>query len=137
MATGTIVYNKDQQQIYPISDGAVIISNASGSKSNVEDDLKKLFKQVSDLSGSSEAVNSIIIKIHYLPANTADESEIKLSSKQWSDTFELPTEENPYIWKRTKFTFRELMNHRELLSMKQQRVMSLLLYRLYILEPRE
>lgn len=137
MATGTIVYNKDQQQIYPISDGTVIISNASGSKSNVEDDLKKLFKQVSDLSGSSEAVNSIIIKIHYLPANTADESEIKLSSKQWSDTFELPTEENPYIWKRTKFTFRELMNHRELLSMKQQRVMSLLLYRLYILEPRE
>lgn len=105
MATGTIVYNKDQQQIYPISDGTVIISNASGSKSNVEDNLKKLFKQVSDLSGSSEAVNNIIIKIHYLPANTADESEIKLSSKQWSDTFELPTEENPYIWKRTKFTF--------------------------------
>lgn len=85
MATGTIVYNKDQQQIYPISDGSVIISNASGSKSNVEEDLKKLFKQVSDLSGSSEAVNNIIIKIHYLPADTA--------------------EENPYIWKRTKFTF--------------------------------
>ena len=105
MATGTIVYNKDQQQIYPISDGSVIISNASGSKSNVEEDLKKLFKQVSDLSGSSEAVNNIIIKIHYLPADTAKESEIKLSSKQWTDTFELPTEENPYIWKRTKFTF--------------------------------
>lgn len=105
MATGTIVYNKDQQQIYPISDGSVIISNASGSKSNVEEDLKKLFKQVSDLSGSSEAVNNIIIKIHYLPADTAEESEIKLSSKQWTDTFELPTEENPYIWKRTKFTF--------------------------------
>lgn len=105
MATGTIVYNKDQQQIYPISDGSVIISNASGSKSNVEEDLKKLFKQVSDLSGSSEAVNNIIIKIHYLPADTAEESEIKLSTKQWTDTFELPTEENPYIWKRTKFTF--------------------------------
>ena len=105
MATGTIVYNKDQQQIYPISDGSVIISNASGSKSNVEEDLKKLFKQVSDLSGSSEAVNNIIIKIHYLPADTAEESEIKLSTKQWTDTIELPTEENPYIWKRTKFTF--------------------------------
>ena len=76
MATGTIVYNKDQQQIYPISDGSVIISNASGSKSNVEEDLKKLFKQVSDLSGSTGAVNNIIIKIHYLPADTAEESEI-------------------------------------------------------------
>lgn len=105
MATGTIIYNKDQQQIYPISDGSVIISNASGSKSNVEDDLRKLFKQVSDLSGSSEAVNNIIVKIHYLPADTASEAEIKLSTKEWTDTFELPTEENPYIWKRTKFTF--------------------------------
>jgi hypothetical protein len=36
---------------------------------------------VSDLSGSSEAVNNIIIKIHYLPADTAEESEIKLSDK--------------------------------------------------------
>lgn len=105
MATGTIIYNKDQQQIYPVSDGSVIISNASGSKSSVEEDLKKLFKQVSNLSGSSGAVNNIIIKIHYLPADTTNVSEIKLSDKQWSDTFELPTEENPYIWKRTKFTF--------------------------------
>lgn len=105
MATGTIVYNKDQQQIYPISDGTVIISNASGSKSNVEDDLKKLFKQVSDLSGSSEAVNNIIVRVHYLPSDTTDEAEIKLSSKQWTDTFELPTEANPYIWKRTKYTY--------------------------------
>lgn len=105
MATGTIIYNKDQQQIYPISDGSVIISNASGSKSNVEDDLKKLFKQVSNLSGSSEAVSNIIIKVNYLPANTAEESEIRLSTIQWSDTFEFPTEANPFIWKRTKFTF--------------------------------
>ena len=75
MATGTIIYNKNQQQIYPVSDGSVIISNASGSKSNVEEDLKKLFQQVSDLSGSSEAVNNIIIKVHYLPADTAEESD--------------------------------------------------------------
>ena len=105
MATGTIIYNKNQQQIYPVSDGSVIISNASDSKSNVEEDLKKLFQQVSNLSGSSEAVNNIIVKIHYLPADTAKESEIKLSDRQWSDTFEPPTEEYPYIWKRTKFTF--------------------------------
>ncbi len=103
--TGTIIYNKEQQQIYPISHAEVTISEASGNKSNVEDNLKKLFQQVSDLSGSSEAVNNIIIKIHYLPANTTNEAEIKLSTKQWTDTFELPTEENPYIWKRTKFTF--------------------------------
>lgn len=103
--TGTPIFNKDNKQIYPISCAEFITSNASGNESNVEDDLKSLFEQVSDLSGSSEAVNNIIIKIHYLPADTAKESEIKLSTRQWSDTFELPTEENPYIWKRTKFTF--------------------------------
>ena len=46
MATaGTIVYNKDQQQIYPISHAEVVISNASGSKSDVEDNLVKLWKK--------------------------------------------------------------------------------------------
>lgn len=103
--TGTVLYNRDYKQIYPISDAEVIRSNASGSLSNVEDNLKKLFKQISDLTGATETVNNIIVKVHYLPSDSSDESEIKESDKQWSDTFELPTEENPYIWKRTVFTF--------------------------------
>lgn len=103
--TGTIIYNKEYKQIYPISHAEVIISEASGEKSNVEDNIKKLFKQVSDLTGATETVNNIIVKIHYQPSNTSNESDIKLSQKEWSDTFELPTEENPYVWKRTIFTY--------------------------------
>lgn len=102
---GTQLYNNSYQQIYPISDAQVITSNASGSSSTVEDNLKKLFKQISDISGDSETVNNIIIDIKYQPSNTNQESEIKLSQKEWSDTFESPTEDNPYIWKRVKYSF--------------------------------
>lgn len=103
---GTKLYNKEQQQIFPESDATVIVSNASGSKSTVEEDLKKLYKQISDLTGDSETVNNIIVNVHYQPSTTNKESEIKLSQKEWSDTFELPTEENPYLWKRTTFTYK-------------------------------
>lgn len=102
---GTILYNKEYKQIYPVSDAEVIKSAASGSSSNVEDNLKKLFKQISDLTGATETVNNIIVKVHYQPSDKSKESDIKLSDKPWSDTFELPTEANPYIWKRTLFTF--------------------------------
>lgn len=103
--TGTKLYNKEYKQIYPESDASVIICNASGNKSNVEEDIKKLFKQISDLTGATETVNNIIVKVHYLPSDSSDESEIKITDKEWSDTFELPSEDNPFIWKRTLFTY--------------------------------
>lgn len=106
MATaGTIVYNKDQQQIYPISHAEVVISNASGSKSDVEDNLIKLWKKVSELSGDQEAASNIMVVVTYCKTNTRDESEVrKLSS--WSDIFELPDSERPYVWKKTLYTYK-------------------------------
>lgn len=106
MATaGTIVYNKDQQQIYPVSHAEVVISNASGSKSDVEDNLIKLWKKVSELSGDQEAASNIMVVVTYCKTNTRDESEVrKLSS--WSDVFELPDSERPYVWKKTLYTYK-------------------------------
>lgn len=106
MATaGTIVYNKDQQQIYPVSHAEVVISNASGSKSDVEDNLIKLWKKVSELSGDQEAASNIMVVVTYCKTNTRDESEVrKLSS--WSDSFELPDSERPYVWKKTLYTYK-------------------------------
>lgn len=106
MATaGTIVYNKDQQQIYPVSHAEVVISNASGSKSDVEDNLIKLWKKVSELSGDQEAASNIMVVVTYCKTNTRDESEVrKLSS--WSNIFELPDSERPYVWKKTLYTYK-------------------------------
>lgn len=106
MATaGTIVYNKDQQQIYPISHAEVVISNASGSKSDVEDNLVKLWKKVSELSGDSEAASNIMVVVTYCKTNTKDESEVRKLST-WSDIFELPDSERPYVWKKTLYTYK-------------------------------
>lgn len=103
--TGTIVYNRDQQQIYPVSHAEVVISNASGSKSDVEDNLIKLWKKVSELSGDQEAASNIMVVVTYCKTNTRDESEVrKLSS--WSDIFELPDSERPYVWKKTLYTYK-------------------------------
>lgn len=103
---GTKLYNSDYQQIYPESDASVIVCNGSGDKSTVEEDVKKLYKQISDLTGSTETINNIIVKVAYQPSDTNKESDIKLSQKEWSDTFEMPTEENPYVWKRTTYTYK-------------------------------
>lgn len=103
--TGTALYNRDQQQIYPISHAEVTISEASGAKSNVENCLKQLFKAISDLTGDSEAASNIIVDIKYCKTNTRDESEVKKLSS-WTDIFELPDSKNPYVWKRTIFTYK-------------------------------
>lgn len=105
VTAGTIVYNKDQQQIYPVSHAEVVISNASGSKSDVEDNLIKLWKRVSELGGDQEAASNIMVVVTYCKTNTRDESEVrKLSS--WSDIFELPDSERPYVWKKTLYTYK-------------------------------
>ncbi len=103
--TGTQIYNRELQQIYPISHADLIESSANGSKSNVEDNLKQLFKAISDMSGDSEAVSSIIVNVTYCKTNTRNESEVKRLTS-WSQYFELPDSANPYVWKRTLYTYK-------------------------------
>lgn len=103
---GTILYNKDRKQIYPITQAEVTTSNASGSKGNVEDCLLQLFKAVSDLTGDSDAATNIIVNVTYNKTNIKDIAEIKKLETGWTDIFELPNSEFPYIWKHTIFTYK-------------------------------
>lgn len=103
--TGTTIYDKNRQQIYPISHGDAIISEASGSKSSVENNLKQLFKAISDMSGDSEAASSILVTVSYCKTNTKDESEVKRLTS-WTEYFELPDSANPYVWKKTLYTYK-------------------------------
>lgn len=106
MANGTPLYNQGGNIIYPISDSACIISNVKEEKGrSVKDDLTELFKNIADLSGASGAINNIIIKTEYLATNTAEESEVKLLTNTWSDTFTLPEDKKPYVWKRTTYSY--------------------------------
>lgn len=103
--TGTVLYNSQNQQIYPISNADVIVSNASGGKSDVETCLVELYKKVSDLTGDSEATSNILVKVAYCKTNTKVQKEVE-GLGPWSDTFELPDASNPYVWKRTTYTYK-------------------------------
>lgn len=102
---GTNIYNKDQQQIYPVTTADAVVSNASGEESNVEQDLLALYSRISALSGDSEAVSNIIITVTYCKTNTKEEAEVR-QLDSWSSTFSLPDSEYPYIWKKTLYSYK-------------------------------
>lgn len=102
---GTRVYNKDGEQIYPISKAENIISNALVSEGDVEECLLDIYKRIGELTGDEEAVNSIKVEIGYKKATTRDEAEIKESTGSWG-AFTMPSADYPYIWKKTVFTYK-------------------------------
>lgn len=105
MATGTQLYNKSKQKIYPITDATVVDSNASGSNSTVYNNLVELYAQISKLTGDEEAANNIIITVHYKRSKSKIQSDITPDTG-WSTTFISPTPSYPYTWKRTVITYK-------------------------------
>lgn len=105
MATGTQLYNKSKQKIYPITDATVVDSNASGSNSTVYNNLVELYAQISKLTGDEEAANNIIITVHYKRSKSKIQSDITPDTG-WSTTFISPTSSYPYTWKRTVITYK-------------------------------
>lgn len=103
--TGTQLYNKDKQKIYPFSYATIINSEASGTLETVETNLKNLWKAISELTGDAEASENIIVKVNYAFSNSSNVNEIA-NSASWSDTFELPTNGEIYIWKKTEFSYK-------------------------------
>ncbi len=105
--TGTQLYNKKQSKIYPISDGEVIISTASGKTSTVHKDLVELFNQIAKLSGDQDAVNNLTISVKYAKTNTKEKAEVMdYEETKWSNDFSIPSMKYPYIWKRTTFGYK-------------------------------
>lgn len=101
---GTRVYNKDGEQIYPISYAENIITGSNLPKEDVEGCLKDIYSKIGSLSGDDETVNSIRVEVGYKRLNTRNESEVKEITSPWG-AFQMPTYEYPYIWKRTVFTY--------------------------------
>lgn len=105
------VYSGDSSQVYPITSvEAVKVDSDSSLEPNdttLDKYLLALEKKISDASGTSAVANSIQFKQAYLRADTRDVSTIKEKDESaWSSDFLLPTGSKPYIWKRTKITFK-------------------------------
>lgn len=100
------IFSGGGDQIYPqTSVGAVNMEDGT----TLDVYLKSLEKQISDKDGAASLASSITFNISYLATNTSDIQTIRgelANSDQWGENFQLPTVTSPYIWKRTKITFK-------------------------------
>lgn len=97
----TQLYDSDSQAIYPNTQAdAVSVNTGKTDINNVQSAIQDLYQQVANNNGDQAAISNLTFEISYLVSNISDTEQIK-NEKQWSNTFQLPTTNKPYAWKRT------------------------------------
>ena len=99
----TQLYDSESQAIYPNTQAdAVSVDVDNKDINNVQSAIQDLYQQVANKSGDQAAVSNLTFEISYLVSKISDVNQIKnLDEKQWGGTFQLPTADKPYAWKRT------------------------------------
>lgn len=98
----TQLYDSDSQAIYPNTQAdAVSVNTNKTDINNVQSAIQDLYQQVANNNGDQAAVSNLTFEISYLVSNISDAEQIKNEKQQWSKTFQLPTTNKPYAWKRT------------------------------------
>lgn len=97
----TQLYDSESQVIYPNTQAdAVSVNTGKTDINNVQSAIQDLYKQVANKNGDQAAISNLTFEISYLVSNISDTEQIK-NETQWSNTFQLPTTNKPYAWKRT------------------------------------
>lgn len=99
----TQLYDSESQAIYPNTQAdAVSVNTGKKDINNVQLAINDLYQQVANKNGDQAAVSNLTFEISYLVSKISDVNQIKnLDEKQWGGTFQLPTADKPYAWKRT------------------------------------
>ena len=99
----TQLYDSESQAIYPNTQAdAVSVNTNKTDINNVQSAINDLYQQVANKNGDQAAVSNLTFEISYLVSKISDVNQIKnLDEKQWGGTFQLPTADKPYAWKRT------------------------------------
>ena len=99
----TQLYDSESQAIYPNTQADAVSVNVDNKDiNNVQSAIQDLYQQVANKSGDQAAVSNLTFEISYLVSKISDVNQIKnLDEKQWGRTFQLPTADKPYAWKRT------------------------------------
>lgn len=99
----TQLYDSESQAIYPNTQADAVSVNVDNKDiNNVQSAIQDLYQQVANKSGDQAAVSNLTFEISYLVSNISDAEQIKnVDGKKWSGTFQLPTTDKPYAWKRT------------------------------------
>ena len=121
----TQLYDKNYVEIYPVvlSNSVMIPEKDDNGKetqkpsnlnlsskldeltNNHESDIKKLEYQIAELTGDKDTVSNLIVEIKYSRWNTDSEAEVT-EKGNWQNAFLMPTAEQPYIWKKTTYSFK-------------------------------
>lgn len=98
----TQLYDSESQAIYPNTQAdAVSVDTNKTDINNVQLAIQDLYTQIAKLNGDQAAVSNLTFEISYLVSKISDAEQIKNEKQQWSTTFQLPTADKPYAWKRT------------------------------------
>lgn len=98
----TQLYDSESQAIYPNTQAdAVLVNTDKTDINNVQSAIQDLYQQVANKNGDQAAISNLTFEISYLVSNISDAEQIKNEKQQWSKTFQLPTANKPYAWKRT------------------------------------
>lgn len=111
----TQLYDRKYNPINPITDGSSVkITNQdlSGKGDDVDKQLTNIYSEINDLNkdisalkGDEDTVSNLIVEIKYSRWNTDSEAEVK-ENGIWQNAFLMPTAEQPYIWKKTTYSFK-------------------------------
>lgn len=105
MAQEVQLYDKDRKPINPKSEAKSIDCEASGTKSTVHQDIVDLYKQISALQKDDEAASNIIIEVRYKLSKSKIKANV-VDPDGWGMEFTNPDEDYPYVWKRTRITYK-------------------------------
>ena len=99
----TQLYDSESQAIYPNTQADAVSVNIDNKDiNNVQSAIQDLYQQVANKNGDQAAVSNLTFEISYLVSKISDAEQIKNEDeKQWRRTFQLPTTDKPYAWKRT------------------------------------
>ena len=108
----TQLYDSESQAIYPNTQAdAVSVDVDNKDINNVQSAIQDLYQQVANKSGDQAAVSNLTFEISYLVSKISDTEQIKnVDGKKWSKTFQLPTADKPYAWKRTVIGYTGIAN---------------------------
>lgn len=97
----TQLYDSGNQAIYPKTTADAVSVNTDKSEiNNVQLAISDIYQTMAGLNGDSAAVTHLQFEVSYLVSDISDPEQIK-NEESWSKTFQLPTTNKPYAWKRT------------------------------------
>ncbi len=97
----TQLYDSESQAIYPNTQAdAVSVNTSKTDINNVQSAIQDLYTQIAKVNGDQAAISNLTFEISYLVSDISDAEQIK-NETQWRSTFQLPTTNKPYAWKRT------------------------------------